>query len=199
MFLIFVVMAFQVVHPAFQGHLSVYDVGTFVWGAVCQQGTFHIIPTISGRIVVLTTFLAFLAIFTSYSANIVALLQSPGGSIKTIEDLINSPLQMSIQEAGYTRYYYFETNNSQLERLYETKVKPQGDKGWIYIAFDGIERMRTELLAFQVETKAAYKAIANTFTEPEKCTLSELRSIELPLTTFLVERHSPYKELFKQR
>lgn len=192
-------MIVQAMHPILRGKLSIYDIGTFVWGAVCQQGTFHIIPTVSARIVVLTTFLAFLALFTSYSANIVALLQSPSHSIKTIDDLIASPLKFCIQEAGYTRYYYLEANHTQLQRLYEKKVKPQGDKGWIYNAYEGIERLRTELLAFQVETKTAYKAIARTFTEPEKCALSELRLVQLPMSTFLVERNSPYKELIKQR
>lgn len=196
---IFAIMAVQVKHPIYRGKLTIYDVGTFVWGAVCQQGTFHIIPTTSARIVVLTTFLAFLAIFTSYSANIVALLQSPSHSIRTVEDLVNSPLMLSIQEAGYTRYFYLESNYSLAKRVYETKVRPQGDKGWIYNAYEGIERLRTELLAFQVETKTAYKAIARTFTEPEKCALSELRLVQLPMSTFLVERNSPYKELIKQR
>lgn len=198
-FVVFLIMIFQVKHPVYRGRLSAYDVGTFVLGAVCQQGTFHIMPTISARIVVLTTFLAFLAIFTSYSANIVALLQSPSHSIKTVEDLINSPLQLIVQEAGFTRYYYTGSNNSLANRLYDKKVRPQGDKGWVYDAYEGVERLRTELLAFQVETKTAYKAIANTFTEPEKCSLSELALIEMPQSTFLVEKHSPLKELFKQR
>lgn len=187
------------VHPAFHNSVSIYDVGTFVWGAVCQQGTFHDIPTTSARIVVFTTFVAFLAIYSSYSANIVALLQSPGNSIKTIDDLINSPLKFCVQDTGYTRYYYLESNNSLLRRLYEAKVRPQGDSGWIYMAFEGVERLRTELFAFQVETKTAYKAVGKTFTEQEKCSLSELQSFQLPITTFLVDRNSPYKELFRQR
>lgn len=192
-------MICQVKHPVFRGQFSVYDVGTFVWGAVCQQGTFHVIPTVSARIVVLTTFIAFLAIFTSYSANIVALLQSPSHSIKTIQDLIDSPLQLLVQEAGFTRYYYTGSNNSLANNLYDRKVRPQGEKGWLYDAYEGVERLRTELLAFQVEGKTAYKAIAKTFTEEEKCSLSELRLIEMPESTFLLEKNSPLKELFKQR
>lgn len=186
-------------HPVFGGTVSIKDAGTFVWGAVCQQATFIHVPTLSGRIVVLTTFLTFLAIFVSYSANIVALLQSPSNSIKTIQDLIRSPLKMSLQEAVYNRYFYLESNNSLAQHVYEKKIKPQGDKGWIYDPFEGIERIRTEMLAFQVEKKAAYKAIARTFTEAEKCSLGELNLVELPMTTMAVERNSPYKELIRQR
>lgn len=198
-FIIFLIMIVQAMHPHIRGKLSIYDIGTFVWGAVCQQGTFHVIPTISARIVVLTTFLAFLALFTSYSANIVALLQSPSHSIKTLEDLIASPLKFCIQEGGYTRYYYLEANHTLLQRLYEKKVKPQGDKGWILDAYEGVERLQNEMFAFQVDTKTAYKAIAKTFTASEKCALSEVKSFDLPPFTFYIERNSPYKELYKQR
>lgn len=197
--ILFIIMWIQRIHPWLREQASIYDMGTFVWSAVCQQGTNLRFHTLSARIVVLTAFLAFLAIFTSYSANIVALLQSPSQAIKTINDLIASPLLMSIQEAGYNRYLFLETNNSLVKRVYAEKVKPQGDAGWIYDPFIGIERLRTELLAFSVETKAAYKAISRTFTESEKCSLSELRLVELPMTTMSVERNSPLKELFSQR
>lgn len=199
MFVIFGIMLCQALHPFLIGKMSVYDAATFVWGAVCQHGTNLEFPSISSRLAVLTTFLSFLAIFTSYSANIVALLQSASNSIKTIEDLIRSPLMLSIQEAGYNHYLYQETNNALVKRVYEKKVKPQGDAGWIYNAFVGIERMRTEPLAFHLETKSAYKAIGMTFTASEKCSLSELQLVELPMTTFFLEKMSPHKELYRQR
>lgn len=186
-------------HPVLRGRFSIGDVGTFVWGAVCQQGSHMMIPTTSGRVVVLTAFLAFLALFTSYSASIVALLQSPSHAIKTVEDLISSPLKMSIQEAGYNRYYYLENNDTLMTKVYEKKVKPQGAAGWIYNPYEGVDRIRNELFAYQVETKAAYKAIGQTFTESEKCTLSELQLVQLPMTTVTVERNFGYKELFRQR
>lgn len=170
-----------------------------ILGVMCQQGSYLTITNTSGRVVVLTTFLAFLALYTSYSANIVALLQSPSHVIKTIDDLVESPLMLSIQEAKYNRYFYLETTNPQVKNVYEKKVKPQGAAGWIYDPFEGVERLRTELLAFQVETKAAYKAIARTFTESEKCSLSELQFVDLPMTTISVQRDSGYKEIFKQR
>lgn len=102
---------------------------------------------------------------------------------------------MIIQEAAYNRYYFLDTNNTLVKKVYETKVMPQGDAGWIYNPFEGIERLRTELLAFHVETKAAYKAISKTFTESEKCSLSELHLVELPMTTLALVKNSPLKEV----
>lgn len=90
-------------------------------------------------------------------------------------------------------------NYSGVSEVYAKKVQPQGESGWIYDPFVGVERVRTELFAFQVDSPSAYKAISRTFTEAEKCSLSELQMIILPRTTILVERNSGYKELIRQR
>lgn len=187
MVIVFLVMLCQIMHPIMRQRITSYDMGTFVWGVVCQQGSDLKISNASGRVVVFTTFLAFLALFTSYSANIVGLLESPSDLIKTVDDLIESPLMLSIQETTYNRDFYLESNNSEIRHVYETKVVPQGVTGWINDPFEGVERLRTELLAFQVETKVAYKAIAKTFTESEKCSLSELQFIQLPMITTSVD------------
>lgn len=158
-----------------------------------------VVSTTSGRIVILTTFLSALAIFTSYSASIVALLQSPSQSINTINDLIASPLKLYVQDAGYTRFNLQKENVSILQKVYNEMVKPRGNSSWIYDENIGIERMRTELVAFLVESVSAYKAIAKTYMESEKCGLSEIQLIRLPMNTLSVERNSGYKELFKQR
>lgn len=179
-------MLFQIFHPLLRKTISSFDIITFVWGAVCQQGTHLNIPTTSGRFVVITTFLATLAIFTSYSASIVALLQSPSHSIRTIDDLMASPLKLGLQEAGYNRYNYLVENISILNQVYEKKIKPMGKDGWVYDPFVGVEKMRTHLFAFQVETASAYKAVAKTYTESEKCSLSEISVLRLAVTTVTV-------------
>lgn len=189
----------QLTHPIIRNGMNTSDMISFVWGAICQQGTHLLIPTTSGRFIVITIFLATLAIFTSYSASIVALLQSPSHMIKTIDDLLESPLKLSLQEAGYNRYNYLMENIPILNKVYEKKIRPQGDKGWIYDPFVGVEKIRTELFAFQVESAAAYKGISRTYTESEKCSLSEIHVLRLAVTTVTVERNSPYKELVKRR
>lgn len=194
-----IIMMTQFWHASLRERITSLDVCTFVWGAVCQQGTHLEIPTTSGRFIVLTTFLSGLAMFTSYSASIVAILQSPSHLIKNIDDLLASPLTMALQEAGYNRYNYLVENISLLNRVYDTKIRPQGNHGWIYDPFVGVERIRTELFAFQVESASAYKAVAETYTEDEKCSLSEIHVLRLAITTVTVERNSPYKELLKRR
>lgn len=193
------IMFTQMFHSVIRNQMTTFDVISFVWGAVCQQGTHLFIPTTSGRLIVITIFLASLAIFTSYSASIVALLQSPSHLIRNIDDLLASPLKLSLQEAGYNRYNYEKENISILQKVYNKKIRPQGAAGWVYDPFVGVEKIRTELFAFQVESASAYKAVAQTYTESEKCSLSEIHLLRLAVTSVTVERNSPYKELFKRR
>lgn len=199
---VFIIMHVQLIHPILkQMSISSLDLITFILGAACQQGTHLEIPTTSGRFVVLTTFLATLALFTSYSASIVALLQSPSNFITNIEELIASPLKVGIQSSDYIDYAEFieSVNYSGVMELYMKKVQPEGEDGWIDDTYVGIEKVRTELFAFQVDSPAGYNAISKTFTETEKCGLSEIQMIVLPRTTFLVERNSGYKELISQK
>lgn len=133
MIIAIIIMYSQFVHPMLRAQMSAFDILSFVWGAVCQQGTHLVIPTTSGRFIMLTIFLATLAMFTSYSASIVAILQSPSHFIRTIDDLLNSPLKLALQEAGYNRYNYLVENISLLQRVYKKKIEPMGDDGWVRI------------------------------------------------------------------
>lgn len=129
MLVVFVIMIFQLMHPILKMmSISLLDVATLIWGAVCQQGTHLEIPTTSGRFVVLTTFFATLALFTSYSASIVALLQSPSNFITSIDDLVASPLIVGFHQAGYARFIV-RANYSGVSEVYQKKVLPQGEKG----------------------------------------------------------------------
>lgn len=106
---------------------------------------------------------------------------------------------MALQEAGYSRYVFIKENGTMLRKIYTEKIEPMGEKGWISDEYIGVEKIRTELFAFMVETPAAYKAIARTYTENEKCSLSEIYIYRLPMHTITVRRNSGYKELIRQR
>lgn len=198
MIAVILVMMFQLMHPLLKSAFTTNDIVTFILGAFCQQGTHLEIPTTSGRLIVLTTFLATLALFTSYSASIVTLLQSPSHYIQTLDDLMDSSMKVGIHEAGYT-HFYVKSNFSSITKLYQRKIKPQGTKGWIYEPFVGIEKVRTESFAFLLDSQSAYKAIHKTYTDVEKCGIKEFQVIVLPTSTIAVEKGSGYKELVKQR
>lgn len=75
-------------------------------GAICQQGAEAEPRTPSGRIAALFVFIAFMFIYTSYSANIVALLQSTTDSIRTIDELASSRIKLGAHDTTYSRYYF---------------------------------------------------------------------------------------------
>lgn len=82
------------------------DCLVFVWGAMCQQGYHLSIPNRSARILVFTTFITTLFLFTSFSANIVALLQSPSEAIRSLGDLGQSPLEIGVQDTVYNKVFF---------------------------------------------------------------------------------------------
>lgn len=67
------------------------------------------------------------------------------------------------------------------------------------LPYIGMERVRTQLYAFQVEEQAGYQIISDTFNEPEKCGLMELEPFQLPMASIPVKKGFSYRELFRQR
>lgn len=82
------------------------DVVLMQVGAICQQGAESEPTSSGGRIATIFIFIAFMFIYTSYSANIVALLQSTTDSIRTVEDLTNSFIKLGVDDKPYSRYYF---------------------------------------------------------------------------------------------
>lgn len=199
MIIVWFLMLTQYIYPEMRRQMSYLDIVGFICGAACQQATHLIMSKTSGRIIVLTTFILSLFVFISYSANILVLLQSPSHAIRSIDDLIASPLKLGVQDARYLHFYYETDANSLMNRVYERKLKPNGQDSWIYDTVMGVKKVRTQLFAFQLESAIAYKWISQTFTDDEKCSLTEMYTMRVPRLTATIVRNSPYKELFRQR
>lgn len=200
-FCVIFTLTIQMANPAFgAANLKVLDVVSFVLGALCQQGTHLSTPSISGRFVLMTTFVSALALFTSYSANIVSLLQAPSKSIRSLDDLVSSSLVLGIEDSPYTRNAILSDNKPPFfQRVYDKKIEPRGNDTWITDAGKAINKIRTEAFAYYVDTPIAYNRIHRTYTESEKCRMNELNLISSPMSTITVERNSGYKEMIKRR
>nr|CAD7450519.1 unnamed protein product [Timema bartmani] len=151
--------------------------------------------SLSSRTTLLFLFLASLFLFTSYSANIVALLQTPGTNIKTVTDLANSPLTLGFEEMMYNR----ESTDPTISSLYALKVAHQGESTFYKNVSKGISKMRQGMFGFQVESNIGYKEISNTFTERKKCGLAQIEIFPLSILAMAVSRKSPLKEIFAVR
>ncbi|KAJ9588871.1 hypothetical protein L9F63_017844 [Diploptera punctata] len=179
-------------------HSKLSDIFTFVLGAICQQG-FHITPSsLAGRTTVFILTLSALFLFTSYSANIVALLQTSSSSFKTIRDLTFSPMIVGVENQTYNRVYMKETTDPELREFYLKKIAPQGEKIYYHPAI-GMAKIKTRMHAFQVDTTAAYKIMSETYEEYEKCGLQEIDLFPAPMFTIAVTKGSPLRDYFSQR
>ncbi|XP_011502004.1 PREDICTED: glutamate receptor ionotropic, kainate 2-like [Ceratosolen solmsi marchali] len=167
-------------------------------GAVSQQGSWYEPRSVSTRIIVLMSLMAALNLYAAYTANIVALLQSTTTSIKSLKDLLESPLTLAAHDNVYNRYYFKSFKDPVRRAIFEERIEPRGTHktNW-YAIEDGIERIRHGQFAFHVELGCAYKIIQETFAEDEKCGFHEIDYFNVFDPHFIVRRRSPYLELLR--
>lgn len=73
--------------------------------AICQMGSTLSAHMVSTRIVTFFLFITFVFTYTSFTASIVALLQSSTKSIQSLEDLYHSKIKLGVEDTLYNRYY----------------------------------------------------------------------------------------------
>ena len=61
-------------------------------------------------------------IFTSYTASIVALLQSTSKIIQTLSDLLNSNMDLGVEDTNHTQITISQRKRNQFEKKF-TKIK----------------------------------------------------------------------------
>ncbi|KAI4461754.1 ionotropic glutamate receptor [Holotrichia oblita] len=167
------------------------------FSAVCQQGTNTIPHTISGRIMTIILFTSLMFLYVSYSANIVALLQSSSTSIQTLNDLLHSRVQVGVDDTVFNRFYFPNATEPIRRAIYLQKVIPSGQAPRYFPIEEGVKMMRQGLFAFHMETGAGYKLVGETFLENEKCDLQEFQFLEVPDPWLAIQKNSSYKEMLK--
>ncbi|RVE44730.1 hypothetical protein evm_010634 [Chilo suppressalis] len=173
------------------------DVVILIFGAVCQQGSPTELKGSLGRIVMLILFLALMFLYTSYSANIVALLQSSSSKIRNLDDMLHSRLKFGVHDTVFNRYYFSTATEPVRKAIYEKKVAPPGTKPRFMTMDEGVIKMRKGLFAFHMETGVGYKFVGKYFNEGEKCGLKEIQYLQVIDPWLAVRKNTPYKEMFK--
>ncbi|KAM3960280.1 ionotropic receptor 75a [Aphomia sociella] len=173
------------------------DILILVIGAVLQQGCTLEPRYAAGRTVTLLLFVALTILYAAYSANIVVLLRAPSSSVRTLPDLLNSPLKLGASDFEYNRYFFKKLNEPVRKAIYDEKIAPKGKKPNYYKMKDGVERIRKGLFAFHMELNPGYRLIQETYQENEKCDLVEIDYINEIDPWLPGQKRSPFKELFK--
>ncbi|KAG8235411.1 hypothetical protein J437_LFUL015867 [Ladona fulva] len=153
---------------------------------------------VAGRLVTIALYIEVILLYTSYSANIVALIQSSGLVIRSVSDLLHSPMRIGVHDVVYNRYFFAQKfQDPEKNELYRKKIAPTGKKSAYYTMEEGIERVRKGLFAFHVELGSGYKLIQETFANDEKCDLYEIPFLPVSNAWIAIKKHSPYRKILK--
>nr|UVB79166.1 ionotropic receptor 75p3 [Heortia vitessoides] len=173
------------------------DVIILIIGAVLQQGCTLEPRYAAGRTVTLLLFLALTILYAAYSANIVVLLRAPSSSVRTLPDILNSPLKLGASDFEYNRYFFKKLNEPVRKAIYDKKIAPKGKKPNFYTMEEGVAKIRKGLFAFHMELNPGYRLIQETYREDEKCDLVEVDYINEIDPWVPGQKRSPFKDLFK--
>lgn len=80
--------------------------------------------------------------YTSYTANIVSLLQATTNSIRTVEDLYNSKFDYGVADTAYSRYFFPRLPGEFHQKLYKEKIAPPNQTPKYVNTTYGVSRMR---------------------------------------------------------
>ncbi|XP_065089202.1 ionotropic receptor 75a-like [Ochlerotatus camptorhynchus] len=176
---------------------SFRDTLLMIYGATCQQGSSTLPRSLSARTITMITFTILMFLYVCYSANIVALLQSPSTKIRTLDDLLASRLKFGAHDTVFNRYYFTHAMEPTRQAIYERKIK-QLDGSASFIPLEqGIDRIRKGLYAFHVEQGVGYKVISETYQEDEKCGLQEIQYLQVIDPYYAIQKNSSFKEHVK--
>lgn len=176
---------------------SFYETFFLIFCAVCQQGSVKLPVSFGSRLIAMISFTALMFMYASYSANIVALLQSPSNKIKTLEDLYNSRLEMGVDDTVFNHYYFAHSEETIRAKIYADKIRGKGGSEHFYNLTQGVTKVRDGLFAFHMEVGVGYKILLETFQEDEKCGLQEIQYLQVIDPFYAIQKNSSYKELFK--
>ncbi|KAJ9591143.1 hypothetical protein L9F63_002298 [Diploptera punctata] len=162
-------------------------------GIICQQVPENIINRhTAARIIFMFLLLLSVFLVTSYSAIIVSLLQTTSSSINSLEDLINSPLRLSIVDVLAN-----EVTDPTVEKLFKEKLYNQPVSEAFTSEEVGMEKIRKGLFAFH-GLFGANKIISDTYEEHEKCRFKQIPMFMANHIGFPIKKGSPYTEHIRQ-
>lgn len=176
---------------------SFYETFFVLYCAICQQGSSSLPISFGSRLITMVSFTALMFLYASYSANIVALLQSPSTKIQNLEDLYNSRIKMGVDDTVFNHYYFSHSEEKVRKLIYYDKIKQKDGKENFYNISDGVKKVREGLFAFHMEVGVGYKILQETFEEDEKCGLQEIQFLQVIDPFYAIQKNSSYKELFK--
>ncbi|XP_015592504.1 probable glutamate receptor isoform X2 [Cephus cinctus] len=160
-----------------------FETGFICMAAISQQGLTDSPRLYSGRIVFLSLFVWALLLYQFYSASIVgSLLAEPPRYINDLKDLLESNLEIGIDDIAYNYDFFATTSDPVALELYKRKVAPNKyrKKPAFYNHTEGLRKVKKGGFAFHADVNTAYKII----------TLFPAKHVAT-----VTSKHSPFKKM----
>lgn len=175
-----------------RGQMSVARAFTMSLGILCQQGIIENSRKTSVRIISYVFILFSLIMYQFYSSYIVSsLLIDTPKTINTLRHLIDSRLEVGIENISYNVDFFQTTNDKLAKELFKKKIEKQHN---FFNVSQGLKLMSTCGFAFHVDTSYAYKKIQEVLTEDEVCELHEMLLFPIRPLSVAVSKDSPFRE-----
>ncbi|XP_028163658.1 uncharacterized protein LOC114355161 [Ostrinia furnacalis] len=181
-----------------------------VLASMCQQffeDNTSFTPRVSAarQLTIFVTGISCVLIYNYYTSSVVSwLLNGPPPSINSLQELLESPLELIFEDIGYTRSwlqkksYYYNIRNIEIEdELRKKKVFNKKPNAPLLVPVEeGIKLVKAGGYAYHTDTNNANRLISQTFTQSELCELGSLQSMAKAELYPALQRNSPYKEFF---
>ncbi|XP_030768284.1 uncharacterized protein LOC115891845 [Sitophilus oryzae] len=155
--------------PRFALRPDPVDIFLMEVGSAAQQGFESEPRSNAGRIVFIFTLISLMFLYTSFSANIVALLQSTTERLNTLEHLLDSRIPVGFEQNVSMKYFEDINFDKKTKDFYNKIYKPV-----FYGIEEGVKKIKEEFFGFYADTTSVYKYISDSFLENEKCGLREI-------------------------
>ncbi|XP_044727978.1 ionotropic receptor 75a-like [Chrysoperla carnea] len=150
-----------------------------ILGSITQQGAITSPSNlIAGRFMTFNILTFSLVFYQFYSASIVSsLLQMPPKTLRTLKQLLDSNLQLAIENAPYTIDWL-----TVIPRIWPVR--------------EGVEKIQKGGKAFHVTLNNAYKLIRETWSEREICELQAIKLRDTKTVFTILHKQSNYRNIF---
>lgn len=165
-------------------------------GIMCQQGFMENFHCSSTRFVLLISIFFSQIVYQFYSSFIVgSLLTMPPKTINDLRQLIDSNLQVGIEDITYNTDFFQTTTDPLALELYDKKILHGKSHGKFYPIEDGIKLMQKGAFAYHFDTSYGNRIIVQNFSATEICELHEMFLFPPRPLSVTVAKRSPFKEL----
>lgn len=163
---------------------------------MCQQGFMDSFPHLSTRVTILTFIFFSQIIYQFYSSFIVgSLLTKPPKTINNLRQLIDSRLEVGIEDVYYNPDFFNSTDDKLALELYNKKFLHGKSQGTYYPIDSGIALMQKGGFAFHFDTSYGYRLVIESFSDETICELHEMLLFPQRPVSVTSKKGSPFKEL----